>query len=172
MLLIFSMNRKITDFISNQDLERFTAYLNPKLKDFIFFESDLVDHTQLDDIFHDGNYFAILFKENPVSSVGHWVLLVKHKPTKYEYFDCLGGLPPENLLRIFKQRSDFDGDIKVSWLNRPLMGQQEIDCGKYVILRINSLPTQLKTFVKFFDDISEKYSPSMFVNMFLNLPEF
>jgi len=103
--------------------------------------------------------------------VGHWVLLIRHSETKYEYFDCLAMPPPENILRIFQDHADLVGDVKLEQLSNPVMKIDEIDCGKWVMIRINSLPTPLKSLIKFFDDISEKYSPSVFVKMFYNLPD-
>lgn len=161
---------KPSDFISNEDLERFTKFLNPRFRDFIFYEADITEPHHLDEIFHDGNYFAIIFRENPQSNVGHWVLFVKHSPTRYEYFDCLGLSIPENIYRVLEQRAEQDGDISLDRLTLPLMASNNNECGKYVMLRINSLPTPLKDFAKFFEDISKKYSPDVFIKLFYNLP--
>lgn len=151
-------------YISNKDLEDFTRYLGD-FDNFLFFEEDIGNGISIDDLFNGDNYFAILFKKNPHSEIGHWTCMIKWDDYQYEYFDCLAEPPAQNILNSVMIKG---GTLEV--LTKPLMHHEGIICGKWVISRISSIPTSLKEYTKFFKSISKKYSPDSVINLLFNLP--
>lgn len=151
-------------YISSRDLSRFNLFLQQKqaLSTFYYLENP----PPLSQMFSGDDYYAILFKEYPGETVGHWVVLIKHSETLYEYFDCLGVPPPDSLVKLIE--NSVDDNVVLESTSRKLMHEDNTICGKWVIFRLMCLPNSLEDFLKFFAKI--KMKPDDVVEFIINLP--
>lgn len=148
--------------ISNLDLRRFNTFLRGEPgKDYWVIDDSL---PPLDVLFAGSNYYQILFKPNPGSAVGHWVVLIKFDETEYEYFDCLGDEVPPQVLKLF-ECPPFD--IWLSRSGRSLMAKNGTICGRWVIFRLFCLPNPLGDFLTFFRN---RKDPDKLVRFIVNIP--
>lgn len=125
-------------YMSNRDLEYFMnsqAYNTNN----VFIEEEI---TSIHELFTADNIHAILFLKNEGTDIGHWVLLSKIDDYMLEYFDCLGYGPRPHLANII-----INDGFECLYSDVKLMNENGSICGKYVISRIMSGDTDLKTYV-------------------------
>lgn len=150
-------------YISNLDLARVNIFLRQEIS--------LEDYHRisalptLEELFRGDRYYAILFKEWPGESVGHWVVLIKHDEYRYEYFDCLGDPVPDEVTALF---SNTGKNVLLETTSRKLMHPKGTICGKWVMFRLLCLPNNLQAFLKFIDSFRGK--PDSLVEFVINLP--
>lgn len=153
-------------YISDADLFRFNIFLKGPGSDTFYYIDDL---PSIDEMFPENVYYAILFKKNPGSTIGHWVCLIKFSEDVFEYFDCLGKPPPDAVYEALSQY----GNVTLQQSHRPLMAPNGIICGKWVMFRIMCLPNTIKQFHSFFDSIiprKSRLTPDAVVNFIINIP--
>lgn len=150
-------------YISNFDLGRFNMFLrqNESLETFYYIN----DLPSLEEMFSDEKYYAILFKQWPGEEIGHWVLLIKFTETRFEYFDCLGDSPPQEVINLLESQGF---DVNLDCTSRKLMDRNGTICGKWCMFRLLCIPNNLQKFLKFIDSFKGK--PDTIVNFIMNLP--
>lgn len=149
-------------YISDIDLSRFNHFLQGQNAQKTFYRVDNLP--TIDEMFGDETYHAVLFKQWPGQTVGHWVVLIKFTDTHFEYFDCLGDPPPPEVYSCLEEY----GDVTLDFTSRSLMGKENTVCGKWVMFRLFCLPANLEKFLEFFK--SWKKSPDSMVSFLVNLP--
>lgn len=160
-------------YINDSDLHRFNSFLQGDWGNRPYY--DVRDLPPLEELFAGPIYYAILYLSNPTTAVGHWCVLVKHSEQgEYEYFDCLGLPPPQQVINLFQQAAENKTShraLKLSWLKEPLMSKTGILCGKYVMMRLQTLPNSLDEFyalVKKLSSVME--SPDHLVDTLIKMP--
>ena len=149
--------------ISNTDLARFNSFLQGYTGQNTYYFVDNLP--SLDTIFAENVYYAFLFKKWPGQTVGHWVALIKFEEDHFEYFDCLGEKPPQEVLNLFEQ---VPGPITLDYTSRSLMAPNNTICGKWCIFRTFCLPAGLGDFIKLFS--SWKKTPDSLVDFVVRIP--
>lgn len=152
-------------YINDIDLSRFNNFLQGDSPASTFYYMD--DLPSLESLFPEHVYYAILFKKNPGSEVGHWVCLIQISDTDFEYFDCLGGPLPQEIVDLFTGRH-----ANVHHSKKPFMARDNYICGKWVMFRIMCLPNDLATFTAFVEKLTNrrKITPDSIVDFIINIP--
>lgn len=155
----------MNSLISDRDFSRFNDFLRNGAPGIDY---HLLDDTlpSMNQIFSGENYFAVLFKPNQGSMVGHWVVLIKHTENRYEYFDCLGDDPPAI---IFERLRELGSTITLEFSSRGLMDRTNSICGRWVFCRLLALPNNLSSFIQFFKKI-KGITPDQLVSFLYNIP--
>jgi hypothetical protein len=159
------------EYVNDADLFRFNSFLKGPVGG-VYHEIG-PDLPSLEDLFPENVYYAILFKRNPHSVVGHWVVLIKFSDTVFEYFDCLGDPVPQPVLQRLEEYGLMHNvQPQLHRSSRSLMTRDGIICGKWVMFRL-CLPNSLAKFNAFFDTLLGKRSklkPDDIVNFVINIP--
>ena len=150
-------------YISDYDLSRFNLFLRGNTGQSTFYSINNLP--PLDLMFGGQSYYAVLFKEWPGEVVGHWVLLTKISDDHYEYFDCLGEPPPEEVLSLLESSGI---DVRLDYTTTSLMNPKGTICGKWCMFRLMCLPNNLQGFLKFFKKFSG--TPDSVVDFVVNIP--
>ncbi len=161
------------EYVNDADLFRFNSFLKGPVGG-VYHEIG-PNLPSLEDLFPENAYYAILFKRNPDSVVGHWVVLIKFSDTVFEYFDCLGDPVPREVLARLEEAQGVRGNqgVTLNRNSRSLMARDGIICGKWVMFRLLTLPNSLAKFNAFFDTLLGKRSklkPDGIVNFVINIP--
>lgn len=151
-------------YVNDADLFRFNQFLKGPGSDVYHEIGDGLP--SIEEMFPDHVYYAILFKRNPSSPVGHWVVLIKFSDNTFEYFDCLGQPVPKEVLQRLEEYSP---EVVLHRNSRSLMAPDGVLCGKWVMLRLLALPHPLREFNAFFDR-KGKLTPDQVVNFLINIP--
>ena len=156
----------MNSLISSRDFSRFNQFLRNGAPGVDY---NLLDWSlpPLEEVFSGENYFAVLFKPNAGSQVGHWVTLIKHTQTRYEYFDCLGDEPPAIIFQRLRELED--PNIVLEYSSRGLMDRTNTICGRWVFCRLLSLPNSLPSFLNFFSKV-KGITPDQLVSFLYNIP--
>jgi hypothetical protein len=138
-------------YISDADLFRFNNFLKGPGSDTFYYLDNL---PSIEEMFPEHVYYAIIFKRNPGSDIGHWVCLIKFSDNVFEYFDCLGKHAPNEVYDVLSRY----GDVTLNQSHRQLMATNGTICGKWVMFRLMCLPNTIKQFHSFFDVIIPRKS--------------
>lgn len=156
-------------YINDVDLGRFNLFLQGNAQVQTFYHVDNLP--SIEEMFPDHIYYAIMYKKNPDSVIGHWVLLLRWSLDVFEYFDCLGSSTPPEVQSILDDYSELNSiPIQLIESRRQLMHKQNYICGKWVIFRLMTIPQSLGQFYSFFDKIKTKMTPDTLVNFVVNIP--
>lgn len=156
---------QFSSLISDRDFSRFNQFLRngEPGKDFYYLDETL---PSLSELFSGENYYAILFKRNPGTEIGHWVTLICiEENSHYEYFDCLGKPPPQ----VIFDRLKGIGKVNLDFTQRSLMNVNNSICGRWVFCRLLALPSSLKEFLEFFKKL-KGHTPDQLVSFLFNIP--
>lgn len=116
----------IENMITGQDFINM-ANIFPFNRRFLFKVSEI---NSIDELFDGENYFAVILLGDQYES-GHWVVIRKDSQNSFSYFDCLGAEIDPKIANLFNEMS-YDCEVKI--LNKALMNESNIICGKYCIL--------------------------------------
>ena len=160
------------DYINDADLFRFNSFLKgPEGRTYYEIGDSL---PSIDDMFQGNVYYAILFKRNPSSVVGHWVALIKFSDSTFEFFDCLGQPVPQPVLDRLEEYGLEKGlTPQLHRTSRSLMAKDGIICGHWVMFRLLTLPKTLAQFQGFFSKLipkRSKISNDDVVRFVINIP--
>lgn len=158
-------------YLNDIDLTRFNAFLQGSTTTPTFHYVDNLP--PLSELFPDHVYYAILFKKNIGTDIGHWVVLIKWDERTYEYFDCLGTPAPQEVRDILDDFSELTSlPIVLLESGRQLMAKNNFICGKWVIFRLMTIPHSIKAFHNFIDVLTrgKKVRADDIVNFIVNIP--
>ena len=157
-------------YINDADLFRFNQFLKGPGSE-VYHEIG-PNLPSVEEMFPEHVYYAILFRRNPNSTVGHWVVLIKFSDTVFEYFDCLGDPVPQPVIERLEEYAQ-GGEITLQRNSRSLMARDGIICGKWVMFRLMCLPNGIAKFNAFFDSLlgkKRKMTADAIVNFVVNIP--
>lgn len=123
---------------------------------------DLNNYNSIDSLFGE-RYYKIIFITGE-TQIGHWVLLTHLRDRDLEYFDSFGDEPPVILTewgaRVGVQDIQFSKII--------LQHKDSYNCGRFVLARISSQPTDLQVFLDLLRS-SHTFSPDDIVGYLFNV---
>lgn len=163
-LTFLKMSEKFdaTDATSASQLHKVLAGTRYVPNDTTMRIEDIVNYNSIDNLF--GNrYYKILFLTG-ADEIGHWVLLTHLRDRDLEYFDSFGLEPPA----ILHQWCAAVGVEDLSFSTKRLQHPESYNCGRFVLARISSQPTELAVFLNILSS-SKHFTPDDIVGSLFNV---
>ena len=140
-----TLKREIKRALSEDEIKIAVKKLGGKVK--IVSYPELENYDSINSLFGKHKYIVLLYTADE-AKVGHWVLLIKHSPSKIELFDSYA-YRPDNLLKFFKKGGRempaylselfLNSGIKTVIFSKKRLQRLRNDvgvCGRYVVVRI------------------------------------
>lgn len=158
------------------ELENFLKCYNTTFLNY----DDLPRYNSIFDIFENNN-FRILYISSDYRPIGHYVVVLCRTDDVIEFF-CSYGYAPDSHNKLMNRSAENKSktfyhdllaktpEVKTIYNSTKLQGPRTNTCGKFCILRILSMKTKLKDFLKLLDCI-DGVTIDRFVDKLISVPQ-